>query len=279
MATHSSTLAWEIPWMRSLAGYSPWSQRVRRDSVTKTLPPSLSGHTPWARSENDSVFCILSSWGNSIGPFPTNPPSDLGSCTAPDILCSAPVNSHPLVPQQPPAWGFLLGCGFPKWSGLGEETYPSEHHRQCQLNFSKVLPGAAPRTPFLQGLPPSQLQLSLSQNLAISLTRTTHTPASPGFMLGSLPKPLVIASNSPALFSTKKVGYNWHSPLPSHLYFTDNKESTCNEGDTVHLLVAKIPWRREWKHIPIFLPGEFHGQRSLVDYSPWGCKQSTQLSD
>ena len=24
MATHSSMLAWEIPWMRSLAGYSPW---------------------------------------------------------------------------------------------------------------------------------------------------------------------------------------------------------------------------------------------------------------
>ena len=25
--------------------------------------------------------------------------------------------------------------------------------------------------------------------------------------------------------------------------------------------------------IPVFLPGEFHGQRSLVGYSPWGCKE------
>ena len=25
---------------------------------------------------------------------------------------------------------------------------------------------------------------------------------------------------------------------------------------------------------PIFLPGESHGQRSLVGYSPWGCKES-----
>ena len=25
---------------------------------------------------------------------------------------------------------------------------------------------------------------------------------------------------------------------------------------------------------PIFLPGEFHGQRSLVGYSPWGHKES-----
>ena len=34
--------------------------------------------------------------------------------------------------------------------------------------------------------------------------------------------------------------------------------------------VRKIPWRRKWQHNPVFLPGEFHGQRSLVGYSPWG---------
>ena len=34
--------------------------------------------------------------------------------------------------------------------------------------------------------------------------------------------------------------------------------------------VGKIPWRREWQPTPVFWPGEFHGQRSLVGYSPWG---------
>ena len=33
--------------------------------------------------------------------------------------------------------------------------------------------------------------------------------------------------------------------------------------------VGKIPWRREWQPTPIFLPGEFRGQRSLASYSPW----------
>ena len=33
-------------------------------------------------------------------------------------------------------------------------------------------------------------------------------------------------------------------------------------------------WRRKWHPTPVFLPGEFHGQRSLVGYSPWGCKES-----
>ena len=36
----------------------------------------------------------------------------------------------------------------------------------------------------------------------------------------------------------------------------------------------KISWRREWQPIPVFLPGEFHGQNSLADYSPWGHKES-----
>ena len=32
--------------------------------------------------------------------------------------------------------------------------------------------------------------------------------------------------------------------------------------------VGKIPWRRAWQFTPVFLPGESHGQRSLVGYSP-----------
>jgi len=38
--------------------------------------------------------------------------------------------------------------------------------------------------------------------------------------------------------------------------------------------VRKTPWRRIWQPAPAFLPGEFHGQRNLVDYSPWGQKES-----
>jgi len=31
-----------------------------------------------------------------------------------------------------------------------------------------------------------------------------------------------------------------------------------------------VSWRRKWQATPVFLPGKFHGQRSLVGYSPWG---------
>ena len=38
--------------------------------------------------------------------------------------------------------------------------------------------------------------------------------------------------------------------------------------------VGKIPWRRVGQPTPVLLPGEFHGQRNLVGYSPWGRKES-----
>ena len=38
--------------------------------------------------------------------------------------------------------------------------------------------------------------------------------------------------------------------------------------------VRKIPWGRKWQSTPVFLPGEFHGQRSLMGYSSWGHKES-----
>ena len=37
---------------------------------------------------------------------------------------------------------------------------------------------------------------------------------------------------------------------------------------------GKIPWRRAWQPTPVFLPGESQGQRNLVGYNPWGCRES-----
>ena len=39
----------------------------------------------------------------------------------------------------------------------------------------------------------------------------------------------------------------------------------------VQSLVENIPWMGAWQPIPVFLPGESHGLRSLVGFSPQGC--------
>ena len=55
------------------------------------------------------------------------------------------------------------------------------------------------------------------------------------------------------------------------------KNLTAKQETQFWSWVGKIPWRREWQPIPVFLPGEFHGQKSLVDYSTWGLKESDRI--
>ena len=82
---------------------------------------------------------------------------------------------------------------------------------------------------------------------------------------------------------------NW-MPTPSFLLpcCTDIKDHTlrwrlsgkesacqcrCHRRPGFNSWVRKIPWRRKWQPTPVFLPGESYGQRSLVGYSPWGCRE------
>ena len=60
---------------------------------------------------------------------------------------------------------------------------------------------------------------------------------------------------------------------PSFQSGSDGKESACSAGKPGFTpWVRKMPW--EWLPAPVFLPGEFQEQRSLVGYSPWGHKES-----
>ena len=92
------------------------------------------------------------------------------------------------------------------------------------------------------------------------------------------------------LWSTgsQRVGHKWETNtlhlLWNSVYYRASqvalvvKSATANAGDTKRLgfdpWVGKIPWQREWHPTPVFLPGESHGQRSLVNYGPWGHKES-----
>ena len=54
------------------------------------------------------------------------------------------------------------------------------------------------------------------------------------------------------------------------------KNPPANAGNTetqVQSLGPKIPWSRKWQPTLVFVPGKFHGQKSLVCYHPWGCKE------
>ena len=48
------------------------------------------------------------------------------------------------------------------------------------------------------------------------------------------------------------------------------KNMLTNAGDRFHPWIGKIPCKQKWQPIPAFLSGEFHGERSLAGYNPWG---------
>ena len=78
-----------------------------------------------------------------------------------------------------------------------------------------------------------------------------------------------------------------HLPARSNLYSTfclykfamlpwwlSGKKSACQCNRCGFDPWLKIPWRRKWQPTPVFLPGESHGQRSLVGYRPRGSQKS-----
>ena len=104
------------------------------------------------------------------------------------------------------------------------------------------------------------------------------------FMRGSLswPKNLPKAPLSDIItlgFRFQLISFGEHKHL---MYgrpgWYSGKESVCQcrryKRHKFDFQVRKLPWSRKWQPIPAFLPGKFHGQRSLVGYSPWGHKES-----
>ena len=82
---------------------------------------------------------------------------------------------------------------------------------------------------------------------------------------------------------SQRVGHDWATSLSLFNIDTraspvaSGKECTRSAGDKrcgFDPWVRKVPWSRNWQPAPVFLPGESHGQRSLMGNSPWGHKES-----
>ena len=75
---------------------------------------------------------------------------------------------------------------------------------------------------------------------------------------------IIIAMNFPIVSILR------HSSTPGFPCGASDQESTCNAGKRCGFdpWTRKIPWRRAWQPTPVFMPGESHGQRSLVGYGP-----------
>ena len=61
------------------------------------------------------------------------------------------------------------------------------------------------------------------------------------------------------------------------MLWSSGKESACQCRRLKRLVidpwVRKIPWSSKWQLTAVSFPGEFHGQRNLACYTPWGHKE------
>ena len=97
------------------------------------------------------------------------------------------------------------------------------------------------------------------------------------FIIYRKPVTNILAERKIAIFIFYCLITNYHtlSDLKGLPGDSDGKESACNTGDPGSIPGSGTsPWRKEWQPSLIFLSEEFHGQRSLACYSPWGRKES-----
>ena len=100
-------------------------------------------------------------------------------------------------------------------------------------------------------------------------TRPPCPSPTPGVYSNSCPlswwcHPTILFSVVP--FSSCPQSFPATGPLQMSQLFT-------SDGQSIGQLYA-YNWRRKWQSTPVLLPGKSHGQRSVVGYSLWGCKES-----
>ena len=70
-------------------------------------------------------------------------------------------------------------------------------------------------------------------------------------------------------FLTTDLGFYWASLVAQMV-----KCCLQRERPRFDPWVGRMPWRRKWQPTPALLPGKSYERRSLIGYSPWGCKES-----
>ena len=137
-----------------------------------------------------------------------------------------------------------VGCHCLLWS---DSLRPHESHAARQASLSITDSGSSPRLKSIESVMPSS-HLILCRPL---------------LLLPPIPPSIRVFSNESTLRMRWPNSWSFSfSIIPSKegLVFFDCTYRGC--------------WRRQWHLTPVLLPGKSHGQRSLVGYSPWGCKES-----
>ena len=188
-------------------------------------------------------------------------------------------------------------CGHPP--ALTLRRQPASHQAELghqlavrpwpQLDHSEPLYPCFPSCLEGNELPPSN-DLALSQGIPALLRRTLkwgilpcpQRSGDPPWGLGR-PHSASVSLSAPGTLSSCQSAKVALGVLPGRRDIGEEGSKRCSQGGSsgkesacrcrrrkrrgFNPWVGKIPWRRKWPPAPVFLPGKFHGQRSLAGYS------------
>ena len=131
-----------------------------------------------------------------------------------------------------------------------------------------TIDGSSPGSPV-----PGILQERTLEWVAISFSNAWKVKVKSLSRVGTLATPWTAAYHALPSMGFSRQEY-WNE-VPSN---ASGKENPCQfrrlKRHRFDPWIRNICWRRAWPPTPVSLPGEAHGQRSLVGYSPCGHKES-----
>ena len=92
----------------------------------------------------------------------------------------------------------------------------------------------------------------------------------------------LLSGKTPLFYSplaTKPKIWNHIFPIANYSVGVSNLDSLAVLKNCIDYGLIYSTWRNKWQPTPVFLPGESHGQKSLVNPRPWGAKSRTRLSN
>ena len=114
------------------------------------------------------------------------------------------------------------------------------------------------------------LQARIPEGVAIPFSRGSSQPGDQTQVSHTAGRSFICWATRAGWKSTLCGAKGGHSSASRGSGSSDSKESAWpHRRPRFDLCIRKIPWRRGWLPTPVFRPGEFHGQRSLVGSSPW----------
>ena len=139
------------------------------------------------------------------------------------------------------------------------------------MHISRIQKNGTDKPICRAGIETQYLIINLYQKLRVNEQNTIRK-----YVKSSFQTLLFHGLSNPGSLGTQTQFHTFSTLLELLSHLTQGHTLLCHTPGEIKLCYWTV-WRKKWQPTPVFLPGESHGRRSLVGYSPWGRKESDMI--